>query len=100
MFFNATVDTGSPASFVNRRTADTLVNFVPSAHILDEQDCPIDTVYVDYKRRRVELFGTLVVDVLFLDWNVKSAKNPGVAEPHPMSARFGPSVPIKTNNAN
>ena len=69
-----TVDTHSPVSIINRQTADIIVKSVPSALILDEQDCPIDTVHVDYNQRRIELFGILVVDVLSLIWNLKSAK--------------------------
>ena len=62
-FFKATVDTGSPASFVNNSTADYLLKSVPSAVVLSEKDCPIDTVYVDYNRKIIELMGTLFVDV-------------------------------------
>ena len=72
--FKLTVVTHSPASFINRQTADIIVKYVPSALILDEQDCPIDTVHVDYNQRRIELFGVLVVDVSSLGWNLKSAK--------------------------
>ena len=46
-FFKATVDTGSPASFVNEKTADYILKTVPSAKILTVQESPIDTVYVD-----------------------------------------------------
>ena len=73
-FFKATVDTGSPASFVNKRTADYIVKSVPSAKIFSKQESPIDTVYVDYNRKRIELMGTLIVDVSSLGWHVKSAK--------------------------
>ena len=45
-FFKATVDTGSLASFVNKRTADCIVKTVPSAKVFREQELPIDTVYV------------------------------------------------------
>ena len=73
-FFKATVDTGSPASSVNKRTADYIVKTVPSAKVFSEQERPIDTVYVDYNRERIELMGTLIVDVSSLGWHVKSAK--------------------------
>ena len=73
-FFKATVDTGSPASFVNKRTADYIVKTVPSAKVFSKQERPIDTVYVDYNRKRIELMGTLIVDVSSLGWHVKSAK--------------------------
>ena len=73
-FFKATVDTGSPASFVNKRTADHIVKSVPSAKVFSEKECPIDTVCVDYNRKRIELMGTLIVDVSSLGWHLKSAK--------------------------
>ena len=62
-FFKSTVDTGSPASFVIKRTADYIVKSMPSAIVLSEKECPIDTAYVDNKRKRIEMMGTLVVDV-------------------------------------
>ena len=73
-FFKATVDTGSPASFVNKRTADYIMKSAPSAKVFNEQERPIDTVYVDYNRERIELLGTLIVDVSSLGWHMKSAK--------------------------
>ena len=73
-FFKAKVDTGSPASFVNKRTADYIVKSVPSAKVFSKQESPIDTVYVDYNRKRIELMGTPIVDVSSLGWHVKSAK--------------------------
>ena len=73
-FFKATVDTGSPASFVNKRTSDYIVKTVPSAKVFSEQERPIDIVYVDYNRKRIELMGTLIADVSSLGWHVKSAK--------------------------
>ena len=72
-FSKATVDTGSPASFVNKRTADYIVKSVPSAKVLSEKECSIDTVYVDYNKR-IELMGTRIVVVSSLGWHVKSAK--------------------------
>ena len=53
-FFKATVDTGSPASFVNKTTADNIVKIVPSAKVFSEQERPIDTVYVDYNFTTIE----------------------------------------------
>ena len=71
-FFKARVDTDS--LFMNRRTADSL-DSVPLAFILDEKKSPIDTVYVDYNWRRIEVFGTLVVDVSSLGWQEKAASS-------------------------
>ena len=73
-FFKATVDIGSPASFVNKKTADYIVKTVPSAKVFSIQERPIDTVYVDYNRKRIDLMGTLILDVSSLGWCVKSAK--------------------------
>ena len=46
---------------------------MPSAVVLSEKECPIDTVYVDFNRKRIELMDDLVVDVSSLGWSVKSA---------------------------
>ena len=73
-FFKATVDTGSPASFVNKKTADYILKTVLSAKVFTVQESPIDTVYVDYNRKRIELMGILILDVSSLGWHVKSAK--------------------------
>ena len=73
-FFKATVDTGGPASFVNKKTADYILKTVPSAKVFTVQESPIDTLYVDYNRKRIELMGTLILDVSSLGWHVKSAK--------------------------
>ena len=73
-FFKATVDTVSPASFVNKKTADYILKTVPSAKIFTVQESPINTVYVDYIRKRIELMGTLIMDVSSLGWHIKSAK--------------------------
>ena len=73
-FFKATADTGSHASFVNKRTADYIVKSVPSAKVFSKLESPIDTVFVDYDRKKIELMGTLIVDVSSLGWHVKSAK--------------------------
>ena len=73
-FFKATVDTGSPASFVNKKTAEYIVKTAPSAKVFGIQERPIDTVYVDYNRKRIDLMGTLILDVSSLGWHFKSAK--------------------------
>ena len=66
-FLKATVDTGSPASFVNKTTVEYIVKSVHAAVVINEKECPIDTVYVNYSRKRIELLSSL-------GWNVKSAK--------------------------
>ena len=74
-FLKATADTESPpASFVNKTTVEYIVKSVHSAVVINEKERPIDTVYVDYSRKRIDLFGTLIVDLSSLGRNVKSAK--------------------------
>ena len=47
--FSTTIDTGSPASFVNKRTAETLLPKDPNARIISLDKSPKNTTYVDYK---------------------------------------------------
>ena len=59
---------------MNKRTADHIVKPVPSAFRLHEKEFQVDTAYVDYNQKRIDLFGTLNGDVSSLEWNVKLAK--------------------------
>ena len=70
----ATIDTGSPASFINKKTADVLLKSGASVKLLSTSELPIDTHYVDYNRRTIKLFGTLMADVFSLGWQTNSAK--------------------------
>ena len=56
-FFNSTVDTGSPVSFLNKRTCDLLLQRNPSIRFWDITRYPIDTLYVDYKKNRFVFLG-------------------------------------------
>ena len=53
--------------FVNKRTAEHFIKSVPSAVVLHEKECPIESEYIDYNRKRIEIFGTLIVDLSFFD---------------------------------
>ena len=70
----ATIDTGSPASFINKKTADVLLKSGASVKLLSTSELPIDTHYVDYNRRTIKLFGTLIADVFSLGSQTNSAK--------------------------
>ena len=61
--FSATIDQGSPASFVNKKTADMLLSKNPRAKILTIQERPITTSYVHYNHRSLFLFGKLLIDI-------------------------------------
>ena len=56
--FRATVDTGSPAYFIIKKTADILVKSGANVNLLAISKIPIDSHYVDYNRGIMKLFGT------------------------------------------
>ena len=54
-FFYSTVDTGSPVSFLNKRTCDLLLQRSPMIEFRDITRHPIDTLYVDYNKKPIRL---------------------------------------------
>ena len=72
--FSATVDTGSPASFVNKRTAETLLQKDPNAKIISLDKNPLSTTYVDYNHKPIKLFGILEIDIYSNGWRLQGAK--------------------------
>ena len=48
--FYATVDTGSPVSFLNKRTADVLLQQNPKSRFISANNMNDDISYVDYKK--------------------------------------------------
>ena len=52
-FFYSTVDTGSPISFLSKRTINLLLQRSLSIHFRDVASHPIDTTYVDYNKRPI-----------------------------------------------
>ena len=72
--FKASIDTGSPASFINKKTTDILVKSGANIKLLSTSELPIDTHYVDYNRRIIKLFGTLIANVSSLGWQINSEK--------------------------
>ena len=73
-FFKATIDTGSPASFVIKRIADILIKSGKNVKFLSLKDLPVDTLYVDYNRKPITLHGTLGTNISSLGWKVENAK--------------------------
>ena len=61
--FSATIDTGSPTSFVNKCAAETLVAKDPNARIISLDRNPINTTYVDYNHKPIKFFGMLEIDI-------------------------------------
>ena len=55
-FFYATVDTGSPVLFLNKRNCDLILQRNPSFQFRDITRYPIDTLYVDYNKKPRNLF--------------------------------------------
>ena len=72
--FSATIDTGSPASFVNKRTAETLLQKDPNAKIISLDKNPLSTTYVDYNHKPMKLFGILEIDIYSNGWKLPGAK--------------------------
>ena len=68
------VDTGSPASFINKKTADILVKSGANINLLSTSEMPIDTHYVDNIRRTINLLGTSIADVSSLGWQINLTK--------------------------
>ena len=72
--FSATVDTGSPASFVNKRTAETLLQKDPNAKIISLDKNLLSTTYVDYNHKPIKLFGILEIHIYSNGWRLQEAQ--------------------------
>ena len=65
---------GSPTSFVNKRTAKTLLQKDPNARIISLDKNPLSTTYVDYNHKPIKLFGILEIDIYSNGWKLQGAK--------------------------
>ena len=72
-FFYTTVDTGSPVSFLNKRTCDLILQRNPSIQFRDVSWYPIDTLYVDYNKKPILLLGSVSLPISSSGWNVEDA---------------------------
>ena len=86
--FSATIDTGSPASFVNKHTAETLLANDPNAKIISLDKYPLSTTYVDYNHKPIKLFGILEIDIYSNGWKLNGAKNFNIRQQNQMSISF------------
>ena len=73
-FFYSTVDTGSPVSFLNKRTCDSLLQWNPSVEFRDITRYPIDTLYVDYNKQPIRLLGSIQIPISSSGWKVDNAQ--------------------------
>ena len=72
-FFYATVDTGSPVSFLNKKTADILMKLIPNVKFKDIARHPLDFTYVDYNKRPIKLFGSLEIPITWKGRKIENA---------------------------
>ena len=73
-FFYSTVDTGSPVSFLNKRTCDLLLQQNPSIEFRDIARYPVDTLYVDYNKQPICLLGSIQFPISSSGWMVENAQ--------------------------
>ena len=74
-FIKVLVDTGSPSSFLNRDTANTILRDAKAnAKFVKFADLQLDTLYLDYNKQRILILGALHVSVTSIDWSVQNAR--------------------------
>ena len=66
------MDTGSPLSFLKKKTAETLLRQLPEAKIKDVERYPLGVTYVDYNKKR--LFGSLEISIASKGWKNDCAR--------------------------
>ena len=72
-FFYATVDTGSPVSFLNKKTAEILVRRLPNVKFTDVGRYPLSVTYVGYNKKPIKLFGSLEIPIMSNGWKIDNA---------------------------
>ena len=72
-FFYSTIDTGSPVSFIKKRTCDLILQRNPSFQFRDVARYPIDTLYVDYNKKPIRLLGSVCLPISSSGWKVEEA---------------------------
>ena len=66
--FYATVDTGSPVSFLNKRMADVLLRQNPKSRFIYAHNMNDDISFVDYNKNSIKTFGSLTIPVSSGGW--------------------------------
>ena len=74
VFFYSTVDTGSPVSFLNKRTCELLLQRSPSIEFRNITRYPTDTLYVDYNKKPIRLRGSIQIPISSSGWRVANAE--------------------------
>ena len=69
-FFYATVDTGSPVSFLNKKTAEILMRRLPNVKLKNIGRYPLSVSYVDYNKKPIKLFGSLEIPITSKGWEI------------------------------
>ena len=69
-FFYATVDTGNPVSFLNKKTKETLMRRLPEVKFMDVGRYPLGVTYVDYNKKPIKLFGSLEFPIVSKCWKI------------------------------
>ena len=59
---------------MNKRTFDLLLQRNPSIEFRDITRCPIDTLYVDYKKQPVRQLGSIQIPISSSGWKVDNAQ--------------------------
>ena len=72
-FFYATVDTGSPVSFLNKKTAEILMRRLPHVTFKDVGRYSLGVTYVDYNKKPIKLFGSLEIPISSKGWKIDNA---------------------------
>ena len=73
-FFFSTVDTGSPVSFLDKRTCDLLLQRNPSIEFCDIARYPVDTLYADYNKQPIRLLGSIQIPISSSGWTEENAQ--------------------------
>ena len=73
-FLYSTVDTGSPVSFLNKRTCDLHLQRNPSIEFRDIARYFIDALYVDYNKKPIHLLGSIQIPISSSGWRVANAQ--------------------------
>ena len=66
--FYATVDTGNPVSFLNKRTADVLFRQNTKSHFTSVQNLLNEVSYKDFNKNSIKIFGSLTIPISSGGW--------------------------------
>ena len=69
-FFYATVDTGSPVSFLNKKMAEILMRRLPNVKFKNIGRYLLSVTYVDYNKKPIKLFGSLEIPITSKGWKI------------------------------